>query len=206
MQCDELGQYIAGLWEHELPRSLFWYADVISSHSTTTQTAPTFSWAALAATSQVRELQWPYWYGEIQLKQHFKIIEFKCPPAGLNPYGVVSSSTAFVKLQGFILPITLKLDTTRPYNSILRSKNCEKLVMAFLDNIPITSLSIETEFMCLLGFTWVHDFERPVVHGVSSLLLKRLGNDRYQRVGCLPYLRNETAWFEDAEEKTLFII
>jgi len=104
MQTAELGQYIAGLWEHQLPRGLFWYADVISSHETMIQSAPTFSWAALAATSKVRELQWPYWADDIKMEQHFKVINFQCPVAGLNPYGFVSTSTAFINLQAFILP------------------------------------------------------------------------------------------------------
>jgi len=75
-----------------------------------------------------------------------------------------------------------------------------------MDIISITDLKNETDFVCLLGFTFVHSFERPPLHGLSSLLLKPLSDGKYKRVGCMPYLENDKAWFEDAEQKTITFV
>ena len=219
MKSSELGRYIAGLWEAQLAKDLFWFADVVSSREPFTQTAPTFSWAGLAGTSKVRELQWPYGldYDKLQwpyvldhdkCEQMFKILDVQRSICGLNPYGRVSDAT--VKISGYSVPITLKADQVPlPCNAILRSKTREMAVMAFMDRFPTTAMDAQSAFVCFLGFKWTKTEANPptIKHLVSALLLKPLSTwGTYERVGSLPFLDNNPSWYEDAEEMNFTIV
>ncbi|OCL09915.1 HET-domain-containing protein, partial [Glonium stellatum] len=48
VQCDKLGRYFVGLWESQLAEGLFWYTEFVNSRQPVIESAPSFSWAALA--------------------------------------------------------------------------------------------------------------------------------------------------------------
>jgi hypothetical protein len=206
VQSHELGQYVAGLWRNQLGRGLFWFADIISSRECPIKTAPTFSWASLAGTSKVKELQWPIWSDD-KVKQLYRIIEIHCPVVGQNLYGTVSD--AFLKLHGHVLAITLKNEQGRlPFNSVLRSKTSEHITIAFMDRDLITDITAERDYVCFLGFTIPRggDNSPDAKESVLALILEPVGMDVYHRVGCLPFLDNDPAWLRDSEEKYITII
>lgn len=207
VQSDELGQYVAGLWGNELALGLFWFADIVSSRKPPIKTAPSFSWASLAGTSKVKELQWQWWSPDNKAKQAYRIVEIHCPVAGLNPYGTVSDG--FVRVHGYVLAIKLKNEQVRlPFNSVVSSKTYEQRAVAFMDRNPITEMTTERDFVCIFGFTWSQDSDssEKAKQKVSALILERVGTDVYQRVGCLPFLDNDPTWERDAEEKDITII
>ncbi|KAK5951392.1 hypothetical protein OHC33_007448 [Knufia fluminis] len=210
MQRHELGQYVAGLWEKELATGLFWFADILDTKQPSVKTAPTFSWAALAGTTKIKELTWPYMESHDDSKQTFKITDFKCSVSGLNPYGTVASAS--VELHGFTTMVKLKAGKrVRGRNGLLKSAAREEPVMVFMDTCPATTLDIDGTFTCFFGFTWSEDdfSTRPpgIRHCVSALLLRPSSEPNvYERVGCIPQLNNNPCWLDDAEERNVTII
>ena len=210
MQCSELGRYIAGLWEAKLATGLFWFAEILDVKRSPVQTAPSFSWAALAGRTKVKELTWPYMKSHDNSKQTFEIIDIDCSVDGLNPYGTVSS--ACVKLHGFATVVTLRAGSTfRGRNGWLKSSIREEPVMVFMDNYPTNRLNMNDKFTCFFGFTWSEDdhTKRPPATRwcVSALLLRLLSEPNvYQRVGCIPQLNNNPGWLDDARVLDLVIV
>jgi hypothetical protein len=140
-----------------------------------------------------------------RVTQLFKIMEVHCPVVGANLYGAVSEG--FVKLRGLVTDITLKHEPgVMPFSSVVRSKACEQRTLAYMDRSLIKEMTVERGFVCFFGFISLSSWEPESKERVSALMLEPIGTDFYQRVGCLPFLDYDPAWWIEAKEKDITII
>ncbi|KAH7067258.1 heterokaryon incompatibility protein-domain-containing protein [Paraphoma chrysanthemicola] len=115
--------YIAGLWEDELPLSLGWYRrDLTDTPSATplippslNNDVPTWSWASIFWTCY---WQWEYYLGTplptkskpiLPRKNQAEILSVDCAPTTTNMFGAVQLGS-FIELRGRVIPGVLECD------------------------------------------------------------------------------------------------
>ncbi|CZR53773.1 uncharacterized protein PAC_03654 [Phialocephala subalpina] len=217
VKCEELGRYIAGLWETQLPQGLFWFARGVSScKETSISRAPGFSWASLAGTSKVNEATWMLTSlpEDDNTRQLFQVPDVQCDASSHNPFGLVTKAS--ILLRGYLLPVKLKGEKgPPPCNAIILSGTLEQHVTAYMDRAVITGMGVKMDFTCFFGFTTkeenhlTYDKARRGTENKTTiclLLLECVGQDVYQRVGCVPEIENEGLWLKHAKEKEFMLI
>ncbi|KAH7083988.1 heterokaryon incompatibility protein-domain-containing protein [Paraphoma chrysanthemicola] len=115
--------YVAGLWEDELPFNLGWYRrDLTDTPSATPlippsldNGVPTWSWASMFWTCY---WQWEYYFGTplpttskptLQRKNQAEVLRVDCAPSTSNTFGAVQTGS-FIELRGRVIPGILECD------------------------------------------------------------------------------------------------
>ena len=207
LQCQELGSYIAGLWEHHLDVGLFWYAEISSTEQQTSiPIKPSFSWTSLAGISIVTNIYFHPRNSYQAWSKRFEVLRTRCTVAGLNPYGSVSDAS--VQINGQLVLVGLNREDDRQYgNAKLSSRDFQSFCTVFLDrsNLQMTSgLPLYLFIGCTFSHGWEDAKKNPGY--ITGLLLSRLGKHSYERVGCIPQLRYAESWFEHAVEENFTLI
>ncbi|PVH72003.1 HET-domain-containing protein, partial [Cadophora sp. DSE1049] len=209
VDCDELGRYVAGLWEKNLAQGIFWFAHVSSCDGVGNSTAPSFSWASLAGTTRANEVTWPYSLEEGEAKGLFDIVEVVCDVGTHNPYGVVTRGS--LHLKGYLLDVTLKAQKgPAPFNCVIRCGDLEQGARMFMDRVILSDLTVERNLVCFFGFQRnEHSNPRNRTDHEADfcvLLLERLEEGIYRRFGCAPFLVLDVSWLEKAKYQEFSLV
>ncbi|KAG4426096.1 hypothetical protein IFR04_000803 [Cadophora malorum] len=213
VDCEELGRYVAGLWEKCLPQGIFWFAHVSSCDRAglekSTAPAPTFSWASLAGTAKANEITWPYALEKGEAKQLFDIVDIICEVGTHNPYGLVTRGS--LRLGGYLLEVAVKARKgPAPFNCVIRCGGHEYGARFFMDRVIMSDLTTERDFLCFFGFQR-NELSNPRDRKEDEadfcvLLLEMVEKGIYRRVGCGPFFVVDRSWLERASHQEFSLI
>lgn len=177
--------YLAGLWQHDLQRSLLWYcADSFVSEQAqnvarpTQYLAPTWSWASIRRVVDFLDTSYePVYYA--------KVLDFGCNVSSTKPFGAVSGG--YIKLRGPTLEAKLSVGGSRFWIYVEQRKNS---AIIDADCIPESALLGGATVTVRWYSTDVRDlrtgigFERGIV-----LLRQGEGEEaKHTRIGLMQYV------------------
>lgn len=200
LQCEELGTFMAGLWEKELIYGLFWYTKTPTLVPNPVYTAPSFSWASLIGRADFEDLQWTDNYNrssDIRFP-NFKLINATCSVKGSNAYGEVHEGT--VELKARCHPVVVRHhpnrrpemiviwqpDLTSPYypapDNLSESRTLTDRVFLGCGRTSVEP-AFEQKLTCIIGF-WTSYKGNYLKQAATGLVLEKLSkNFLYRRVG-----------------------
>ncbi|KAK5117737.1 hypothetical protein LTR85_008712 [Meristemomyces frigidus] len=200
-----LGQYLAGLWEHDLLRGLLWQCvDRGETARPGDYLAPSWSWASLRGA-----VDWlPFHYEPIY---HVTIMAVATQPSGRNAFGEVTSG--HVKLRGLVVIATMKTYDLRENTAEMQAhRDCylegtEMGQRFFIDSTEEYAALLGQELHCLWCSTDVNDL-RTMIGFERGLVLRRCDNtsNTFRRVGVMANFRIAERDAAEVTEMELIII
>ncbi|KAH7386838.1 hypothetical protein DE146DRAFT_665796 [Phaeosphaeria sp. MPI-PUGE-AT-0046c] len=145
--------YIAGLWQTELPFNLKWYREELTNLPTDTPLippamnngVPSWSWA-----SNFGKCRW-LWKNnlegqETELEQHslVDVVQIDCVPSAANAFGEVRSGS-FIELHGRVVQVTMESDD---FGRASVSRTGFKAQVVIMDSRTTPATDLDSEGQC----------------------------------------------------------
>lgn len=175
--------YLAGIWQHDLPRSLLWQCKGAQSIDRLPPSlAPTWSWASLR-----REVNFlPSNYDPVY---HAEIVDVHCEATALNPFGAVTSG--YIKLRGPALHGNLRVTEMLYHSSTAsvcipgRPKESNDSIKFQADCIPECAALEDRDVVVLWYSTDVNDLRTGTGFQRGMVLVRADGHEHesYTRIG-----------------------
>jgi hypothetical protein len=175
------GRYLAGLWESALPGDLLWRMDRTAEYRQQYR-APSWSWASIEG--KVKHYKMTSYHPE------FSVVRALCHPLlEINPFGEVASG--LLEVDAIAANIDIELWPHQPTK--VRFMRDTALFIPDCDHI---SDQMNYEFLCIGDFnvertdaTLIESRSDPGMPLAVSLVVSRLGENKYKRVGILERYR-----------------
>lgn len=212
-------QYLAGLWQSSLLKSLLWHPINGASTSVLTSAsyiAPSWSWASINRGIAWNPIREPKFLATI--------LEARCVTAGQSPYGEVSAGR--IVLQGRLAPVMIsspssnadyevyylspngKKSSKKWFNSdgrlaeyqfITRSGSKEKSARRAKHGDEFPASDMPAWFFCVAETSWAN-------YGTIGLLLglSEMEDGAYERLACVSNLSKD--WYKIGKEITISIL
>ncbi|CAN9204123.1 unnamed protein product [Alternaria alternata] len=190
------GRYLSGLWESALPGDLLWRVDQSGQH-TPQYRAPSWSWASIEGKIK--------YYKMTSYHPEFSIVRALCDPLSkINPFGEVASG--LLEINVIAANLTFWLDLSKDEASPRRPIKVEFMgdTAIFIPDCDLTVRATplhirghgtqfrQYEFLCIGDFniecndaTISETRSGPEASLAASLVIHKVNEDRYERVGIL---------------------
>lgn len=202
----ELGKYVAGLWEADLPQQLLWrrrnpfnrYQKAAKNERPEEWRAPTWSWASLDGNID-------YTLNALGVKRFDRavVMSVDAPPASEeNVFGKVTSGQLTIRGPSLASRTAEGLEIgpvpTEEGPSTLTRRGQEFVTVHFDIESDVDKLSQPTTELHFLAM-----INSP--KETYGLVLKRMGGDKFQRVG-LFVPKNSSQWLQESETAVYTIV